>query len=116
MTSRSESINPLADAMELCANANKALEALLTTKAFIDAYRWRAVWELGMELHQNESKAMEAIKEAKAACSQASLDAQDLCFATIKEAKAVCSHATLEAKAIYLEKVKEAKMTHACSI
>ena len=102
--------------MELHTNANKALEELLTTKASIDAHRQRAIWELGTELCQNESKATESIKEAKGACSQANLDAQALCFATVKEAKAVCSHATLEAKAICLEMVKEAKMTHACSI
>ena len=113
---RTGSTTPLVDAMELQANANKALENLLTTKASIDACRWRAIWELGTELHQNESKAVESIKEAKAACSQASLDAQALCFATVKEAKAVYSRATLEAKAVCLEMVKEAKKTHTCSI
>ena len=69
-----------------------------------------------MELCHNESKAVESIKEAKATCSKANLDAQALCFATFKEAKAICSRATLEAKAICLETVKEAKKTHACSI
>ena len=43
-----------------------------------------------MELHQNESQAIESIKEAKAICSQVTLDAQALCFATVKEAKATC--------------------------
>ena len=85
--------------MELWENANKALEELLTTKASIDAHRWRAIWELGMELHQNESQATESIKEAKAVCSQVTLDAQTLCFATVKEAKAISSHVTLDAKA-----------------
>ena len=115
-TSRPDSVTPLVKAMELHANANKALEEMLTTKAPIDACRWRAVWELGMELHQNKSKATESIKEAKAACSQANLDAQALCCATIKEANVICSCATLEAEAICLETVKEAKMTCACSI
>ena len=95
-TSRSESITPLVDAVELCTNANKALEELLTTKASIDTCRQRAIWELGTELCQNESQAVESIKEAKVICSQA------------KEAKVVCSHATLEAKATCLEMVKEA--------
>ena len=49
-TSRSESVSPLADTMELCTNANRALEELLTTKASIDACRQRAIWELGTEL------------------------------------------------------------------
>ena len=114
--SRSESITPLTDTMELCANDNKTPEELLTTKASIDTCRQRAIWELGTQLHQNESRAMESIKEAKAICSQANLDAQALCFATFKEAKAICSCATLEAKAICLGMVKGAKMTCAHSI
>ena len=49
------SITPPVDTMELWENANKALEELLATKASIDTCRWRAIWELGMELHQNKS-------------------------------------------------------------
>ena len=116
VTSRSESVTPPVDAMELCTNVNKALKELLTTKASIDGHRQRAIWELGTELRQNESKAAESIKETKAACSKANLDAQALCFTTVKEAKAICSCATLEAKAICLEMVKEAKKTCAHSI
>ena len=115
-TSRSENISPPVDAIELHTNANKALAELLSTKASIDTCRQRAIWELGMELWQKESKAVESIKEAKAACFQANLDAQALLFMTVKEAKAICSGATLEAKAICLETVKEARKTHACSI
>ena len=127
VTFRSRSITSLADATELWENANKALEELLTTKASIDAYRWRTVWELGMEVCQNESQVAESIREAKAICSQVTLDPQALCVATIKDAKAVCSHValdakatcsqvTLDAKAICLVMVKEAKMTRACNI
>ena len=43
VTSRSRSITPPVDAAELWENANKALEELLTTKASIDAHRWRAI-------------------------------------------------------------------------
>ena len=63
--SRNGSITPLVDAMELWENVNKALQDLLTTKASIDACRQRAIWELGMELHQDESLAAESIKEAR---------------------------------------------------
>ena len=68
--------------MELLANANKALKDLLTTKASIDAHRQRAIWELGMELHWNEFQVAESIKEAKAICSWATLDAQTTCSQT----------------------------------
>ena len=91
-------------------------QELLATKASVDACRYRAIWELGMELHQNESEATESIKEARAICSQVALDAKALCFATTKEAKAVCFHVTLDAKAWCFMTVKEAKTTQACTI
>ena len=111
VASRSGSITPLADAMELWENANRALEELLTTKASIDILRQRAIWELGMELCQNESQVTESIKEVKAICSQVTLDAWVLCSAMVKEAKVICSHVTLDAKATCLVAVKEAKVT-----
>ena len=87
MASRPKSITPPVDPMEVWGNANKALKELLTTKASLYAYRWRAIWELGMELHQNESQATESIKEAKAVCSWVTLDAKTACSAAVKEAK-----------------------------
>ena len=77
--SRARSITPLVDAMELWANANKALEDLLTTRVSIDVHRWRAIWELGTELCQNESQAAKSIKEAKAIFSWVTLGAQTTC-------------------------------------
>ena len=104
-TTTSRSITPPADAAELQENANKALEELLATKASIDAHRQRAIWELGMELHRNESMTAESIKEARAICSHVTLDAEALCFATVKGAKVT-----------YIQTIKEAKTTHACTI
>ena len=89
--SRTRSITPLVDVMELWANANKALEDLLTTKASIDACRWRAVWELGIELCQNESQTAKSIKEAKAICCWVTLDAQTTCSQLTLDAKTNCS-------------------------
>ena len=48
--SRTGSVTSLMDITELQMNANKAVNDLLTTKASIDAHRWRAVWELGVAL------------------------------------------------------------------
>ena len=90
---------------ELWENANKALEELLTTKSSIDACRQTAVWELGMELHRNESKTADSIKEARAICSHATLDAEALCFTAVKGAKVT-----------YVQTVKEGKTIHACTI
>ena len=77
--SRPKSVTSLLDPMELWGNANKALKELLTTKASIDAHRHRAIWELGIELHQNESQATKSIKEAKAVYSRVTLDARTAC-------------------------------------
>ena len=65
VTSRSESITPPADAVGLCANANKALEELLTIKASIDAQRQRAIWQLSMELCQMGPKQWNSPKKSK---------------------------------------------------
>ena len=105
MTTRSESITPSADAAELWENANKALKELLAMKASIDACRWKAVWELGMELCQNKSKATKSLEEANAICSHVIQGAEVLCFATIKIAKVT-----------YNQTVQEAKITQACAI
>ena len=77
--SRTGSVSPPEDIMELQTSANKALDHLLTTRASIDACRWTAMWELNIALHQNKSKAAASIKEAKAACSQVTLDAHATC-------------------------------------
>ena len=99
------------DIMELWANANKALNDLLTTKASIDTWKWRAVWELGVVLHQNESQAAASIKEAKAVCSQVTLDAQTTCSQLILEAKTTCLMVVKEAKTTRGHMVQEAKAT-----
>ena len=103
--SRSKSISPSVDLVELQTNAKKALDDLLSTKGSIDARRWRAVWELGMILHQNESQVATSIKEARVICSQATVDAQT-----------ACSQSIVEAKTNFLTAVKKAKTTRACSV
>ena len=105
MTTRSRSITPPADIAELWENANKALEELLATKSSIDAHRQRAIWELSMDLHQNESETAESIKEARAICSHVTLDAEAQYFSTVKEAKVT-----------YVWTIKEAKATCTCTI
>ena len=60
----------------------------------------RAVWELGIILHQNECQAAASIKETKVICSQATLDAWT-----------ACSWLILEEKTDFLVVVKKAKTT-----
>ena len=91
---------PPTDASHLQEKANKALEELLATKSSINAHRWKIVWELGMELHQNNSETAESIKEARAICTHATLDAEALCSATVKQANATCTCTIQEAEAL----------------
>ena len=109
--SRTRSVTPPVDIMELQTNVNKALDDLLTTKASIDTQRWRAVWELGIVLCQNESQAATSIKEAKAICSQSTLDAQTTCSQLILEAKIACFTAVKRTKIPRGLMVQEAKAT-----
>ena len=98
--SRSGSVSPSMDLAELWTNANRVLDDLLNTKGSIDARRQRAVWELGVMLHLNESQVATSIKEAKVICSQVTLDTQT-----------ACSQLILEAKTNFLVAVKKAKTT-----
>ena len=69
------------------------------------------MWELGIALHLNESKAAVSIKEAKAACSQVTLNAHVTCSQLALEVKTNCSEAILEAKTTCSMAVKKAKTT-----
>ena len=88
------------DIAELQTNANKALNDLLSNKGSIDARRQRAVWDLGMMLHQNESQVATTVKEARVIHSQMALDIWT-----------ACSQLILEVRTCYLVAVKEAKTT-----
>ena len=107
---------PPADASQLWVKANKALGELLATKSSTNVHRQKVVWELAIELCWNNSETMESIKEARAICTHATLDAEVLCSATVKEAKATHAHTIQEANALCSATVKEAKATHACTI
>ena len=98
--SGSDSTSTSMDLTELQTNANKALDDLLSTKGSIDARRLRAVWDLGVLLHQTESQAAATVQEARTIHSQTALGIW-----------MACSQSILEAKTGYLVAVKEAKTT-----
>ena len=108
MTPRSRSITPPADVGQLQEKANKVLEELLATKSSIDACRQKVVWELGMELHWNDSETTESIKEARAVCTHTTLDAKALCSSTVKEAKATCARNIWEAETLCSTAIRDA--------
>ena len=101
----SRSVSPLMDPSELQANANRAINNMLHLKRPIDVKRQRAIWELGEMLHQNESQEAASVAEAKAICSQATLNAWT-----------ICSQLALEAKTNFLVAVEEAKTNRGHSV
>ena len=62
----SGSVSPPVDPSELQANANIAIDNMLYLKRSIDIKRQRAIWELGVMLHQNESQEAASVAAAKA--------------------------------------------------
>ena len=116
----SGSVSPPVDPSELWANANRAIDNLLHLKRSIDVKRQRAIWELGVMLHQNESLEAASVAAAKAIYSQLVLEAKNnFCMTvmeaktnrgcSIQEAKAACSNAIREAGA---HKTSQAMMLH----
>ena len=100
---------PPTDTGHLLEEANKALGELLATKSSIDAHQQKLVWELGMALHQNDSKTAEYIREAKAICTCSTREAKILCSTNFKEAKAICACSTQEAKTLCSMTIREAE-------
>ena len=109
-TLRPRRITPPTDVGQLWEKDNKALEELLATKSSIDASRWKVVWELGMELHWNDSETVESIKEARAICAHVAMGAEALCSSTVKEAKATCPHIIQEAESACSMAIRDAEI------
>ena len=79
--------------VQLQKEVNKVLESLLMTRSSLDAHKRKQVLDFEMALHQNESEATEAIREAKALCGSTSREAH-VCHTTLIRETEV-QHATL---------------------
>ena len=79
---------PPTDAAHLWEEANKALGDLQMVKSSINAHWQKLVSEFSMALHQNNSKAMESIKEVKAICTHSIQEAENCCSVAISEVEA----------------------------
>ena len=62
-----------------------------------------------MNLHQNDSKTTESIKEAEAICTHSIQEAKTLWSTTIKEAKVTCTHSIQEAKTLCSKTIRDAE-------
>ena len=79
---------PSSNTAHLWEEANKGLGELLAIKSSIDAHQQKLVWELSMALHQNKSKTMESIMDAKAICTHSIQEAETHCSTAIRETEA----------------------------
>ena len=82
---------------------------MLHLKRSLDVKRQRATWELGILLHQNESKAATLITSAKAIYSQLALEGKINCRAAVREAKAARDHGRLAAKVACSQAIGDAE-------
>ena len=79
---------PPPDAAHLWEETKKTLGDLLAVKSSLNACQQKLVSEFSMALHENDSEAMESIKEAKAICTHSIQKAEHCCSVPIREAKA----------------------------
>ena len=98
-TYSSHSESPMADLTELQGDANLAADHMLSIKRSTDLKRPQVIWELGLQLHQNEAKEAAANEKAKI-----------LHMHAVVNIKVECAKAVLEAKHSYRVAIQEAKM------
>ena len=89
----------MVDLTELRTDANLAADHMLSIKRSTDLKRQGIIWELGLQLCQNEAKEATANEKAKV-----------LHLYMVLNAKVDCTKAVLEAKYSYRVAVQEAKM------
>ena len=95
----SHSDSPMVDLMELKTDINLAADHILSIKRSMDLKRQQIIWELGLQLHQNEANEAVANEKAKV-----------LHLCGVLDAKVDCAKAVLEAKHSYRVAIQEAKM------
>ena len=95
---------------------NRAMGHLLTTRASMDTHWRKQVLDFEMAICQNEAKATEAIREAKAHCGAVIREAETCCALTIREAEAQCTTTIREAEAHSSTTITEVKAHCAADI
>ena len=84
-TYSSHSGSPMVDLTELQTDANLAADHMLSVKRSTDLKRQQIIWELGLQLCQNEDNEAVANERAKILCSQEILDAKVDCAKDVLE-------------------------------
>ena len=82
---------------------------MLHLKRSIAIKRQRAIWELGVLLHPNESLEAASVATAKATYSQSVLEAKNNFCMVLMEAKTNRGHSIQAAKVAYSKAISEAR-------
>ena len=104
--------SPTVDLMELQVDANLAADHILSVKRSTDLKRQQVIWELGLQLHQNESKEAAANERAKVLHSREVLDAKVDFAKTVLEAKYKYRVAIQKAKTMRGNQLQESEITY----
>ena len=108
----SHSDSPSMDLLELQANANLAINNMLSVRRSLELERQRAIWDYEALLHQWEAKTAAANERAKIACSRKGLQARVKCAKAVMRAKYDYWVAVQEARATQCNELKEAETTY----
>ena len=104
-SSRSDS--PTMDLTELQANANLAVNHMLSTKSFSDLKRQWAIWDFEAPLHQQEAEEATTNERAKIIHSRKDCNTKVKCTKAVMKAKYDYRVAIQEARAIRCSKLEE---------
>ena len=84
---------------------------ILIVQASLDAWQWRLISDIKTALHQNKSKAAEAIKIAKACYMGTICEAEAVYVMAIKEAETSHSTSIVEAEGGHLTAIRDVEAT-----
>ena len=104
----SHSDSPTMDLLELQANANLAINHMLSIKRSSELKRQWAIWDFKVSLHQWEAEAAATNKRAKIVCSRKDLQARVKCGKAVMRAKYDYRVAVQEARAVRCNELEEA--------
>ena len=104
--------SPMIDLMELQADANLAVNHMLSIKRSSDLKRQWAIWDFEASLHQQEAKAAAANERAKIVHSREDLNAKVKCAKAVMKAKYDYGMAFQEARTIKCSKLQESEAAY----
>ena len=108
----SHSDSPVMDLLELQANADLAINNMLSVRRSLELKRQWAIWDYEALLHQWEAETAAANERAKIACSRKGLQPRVKCTKVVMRAKYDYWVAVQEARATWCHKLKEVETTY----